>query len=173
MEWQWHQLDHIKSPAPCPRQIIIPAPHLSTFYRTDALPHAETTVSKYWRQFGSEIIGRKKRTIDKIHEKISELISKKAQMENNRKDKEANHKQTCNSPVKRCEFQSSAGRSCDYWRRPVHGWSQCMAQLRSQYTSLWCWTHYLQHIIVRMNGYPLWFLDFNTHFNNPASWLTG
>jgi len=36
-EWQWHQLGHMKS-APHSRQITMPAPHHSVFYRPDALP---------------------------------------------------------------------------------------------------------------------------------------
>jgi len=36
--------------APRYRQITMPAPHHSVFYRPDALPAAEPTVSKHWRQ---------------------------------------------------------------------------------------------------------------------------
>jgi len=36
--------------APHTRQITMPAPHRSVFYRPDALPAAQTTVSKHWRQ---------------------------------------------------------------------------------------------------------------------------
>jgi len=36
--------------APRSRQITTPAPHHSVFYRPDALPVAQPTVSKYWRQ---------------------------------------------------------------------------------------------------------------------------
>ena len=39
--------------APCSRQITMPAPHHSVFYRPDALPAAQPTVSKHWRQFTS------------------------------------------------------------------------------------------------------------------------
>jgi len=35
--------------APRPRQITTPAPHHSVFYRLDALPAAQPTVSKHWR----------------------------------------------------------------------------------------------------------------------------
>ena len=35
--------------APCSRQITTPAPHHSVFYRPDALPAAQPTVSKHWR----------------------------------------------------------------------------------------------------------------------------
>jgi len=48
-EWQWHQLDICKS-APCSRQITMPALHHSVFYRPGALPAAQPTVSKHWRQ---------------------------------------------------------------------------------------------------------------------------
>ena len=35
--------------APCSRQITMPAPHHSVFYRPDALPAAQPTASKHWR----------------------------------------------------------------------------------------------------------------------------
>ena len=35
--------------APSSRQITVPAPHHSGFYRPDALPAAQPTVSKHWR----------------------------------------------------------------------------------------------------------------------------
>jgi len=35
--------------APCSRQITMPAPHPSVFYRPDALPATQPTVSKHWR----------------------------------------------------------------------------------------------------------------------------
>jgi len=31
VEWQWHQLDHMQSFAPCSRQITTPVPHNSIF----------------------------------------------------------------------------------------------------------------------------------------------
>ena len=37
--------------APCSRQIATPAPHHSLFYRPDALPAAQPTASKHWRQY--------------------------------------------------------------------------------------------------------------------------
>jgi len=46
-EWQWHQLGICKS-ASCPRKITTPASHHSVFYRPDALPAAQPTVSKHW-----------------------------------------------------------------------------------------------------------------------------
>ena len=36
--------------APCSRQITMPVPHCSVFYRPDALPATQPTVSKHWRQ---------------------------------------------------------------------------------------------------------------------------
>jgi len=36
--------------APCSRQITTPTPQYSVFYRPDALPAAQPTVSKHWRQ---------------------------------------------------------------------------------------------------------------------------
>ena len=36
--------------APRSRQITMPAPHYSIFYRPDALPAAQPTASKHWRQ---------------------------------------------------------------------------------------------------------------------------
>ena len=36
--------------APCSRQITTPALHYSSFYRPDALPAAQPTPSKHWRQ---------------------------------------------------------------------------------------------------------------------------
>ena len=38
--------------ARCSRQITMPAPHYSVFYRPDALPAAQPTASKHWRQQG-------------------------------------------------------------------------------------------------------------------------
>jgi len=38
--------------APCSRQITMPAPHHSVFYMPDALPAAQPTASKHWRQKG-------------------------------------------------------------------------------------------------------------------------
>ena len=37
--------------APCSRQKTMPAPHHSVFYRPDALPAAQPTVSKHWKQY--------------------------------------------------------------------------------------------------------------------------
>ena len=48
-EWQWHQLGHMQS-ASRSRQRTTPAPHHSVFYRLDALPAAQPTASKHWRQ---------------------------------------------------------------------------------------------------------------------------
>ena len=37
--------------APCSRQITMPAPHHSVFYRPDALPATQPTASKHWRHY--------------------------------------------------------------------------------------------------------------------------
>ena len=37
--------------APSSRQITMPAPHHSVFYRPDALPAAQPTASKHWRHY--------------------------------------------------------------------------------------------------------------------------
>jgi len=49
-EWQWYQLGICKS-ASWPRQITMPASHHSVFYRSDALPAAQTTALKHWRHW--------------------------------------------------------------------------------------------------------------------------
>jgi len=41
--------------AHCSRQITTPAPHHSVFYRPDALPAAQPTVSKHWRHKRNKI----------------------------------------------------------------------------------------------------------------------
>ena len=41
--------------APRSRQITMPAPHQSVFYRPDALPAAQPTASKHWRQYEMDI----------------------------------------------------------------------------------------------------------------------
>ena len=47
-EWQWNQLGHtVCKSAYCSRQITTPTPHHSVFYRPDALPAAQPTVSKH------------------------------------------------------------------------------------------------------------------------------
>jgi len=48
-EWQWHQLEHMQV-CTLLQKITTPAPHYSVFYRPDALPAAQPTVSKHWRQ---------------------------------------------------------------------------------------------------------------------------
>jgi len=45
-EWQWNQLCHMQIYT-SPRQITTPAPHDSVFYRPDALPATQATVSKH------------------------------------------------------------------------------------------------------------------------------
>ena len=48
-EWQWHQLEHMQVCTSL-QKITTPAPHYSVFYRPDALPAAQPTASKHWRQ---------------------------------------------------------------------------------------------------------------------------
>jgi len=45
-EWQWHPLGHMQICISL--QTTTPVPHHSTFYRPDALPAAQPTVSKHW-----------------------------------------------------------------------------------------------------------------------------
>ena len=45
--------------APCSRQITMPAPHRSVFYRPDALPATQPTASKHWREISDAIIAYK------------------------------------------------------------------------------------------------------------------
>jgi len=47
-EWQWHQRGHMQI-APRLRQITMPGPQHSVFYRPDALPAAQPTASKHCR----------------------------------------------------------------------------------------------------------------------------
>jgi len=47
-EWQWHQLGHMQVCTSIQTDTT-PAPHRSVFYRPDALPAAQPTVSKHWR----------------------------------------------------------------------------------------------------------------------------
>jgi len=46
-EWQWLITAGPHASAPCSRQITMPAPHCSVFYRPDALPAAQPTASKH------------------------------------------------------------------------------------------------------------------------------
>jgi len=52
--------------APCSRQITTPAPHHSDFYRPDALPATQPTVSKHWRDFTCENSEKNKLTRTKV-----------------------------------------------------------------------------------------------------------
>ena len=51
--------------APSSRQITMPAPHHSVFYRPDALPAAQPTASKHWRQIASVWTKINKQHVDK------------------------------------------------------------------------------------------------------------
>ena len=46
-EWQWHLLGHMQVCTSLRRQTTTPTPHHSVFYRPDALPAAQPTVSKH------------------------------------------------------------------------------------------------------------------------------
>ena len=48
-EWQWHQLGHMQVCISLQRDDHTSTPPLS-FYRSDALPAAQPTASKHWRQ---------------------------------------------------------------------------------------------------------------------------
>ena len=51
-EWQWHQLGHMQVCTSLQTDTT-PAPHRSVFYRPDALPAAQPTASKHWRQYAA------------------------------------------------------------------------------------------------------------------------
>ena len=46
---RWAGTRKVEPTAPRSRQITMPAPHHSVFYRPDALPAAQPTASKHWR----------------------------------------------------------------------------------------------------------------------------
>ena len=52
--------------APRSRQITTPAPHLSVFYRPDALSATQPTVSKHWRHFEFNLLFFEMRRVDWI-----------------------------------------------------------------------------------------------------------
>jgi len=58
--------------APCSKEITMPAPHHSVFYRPDALPAAQPTVSKHWRQC-SGFTSTNKNLIQQKHRQCSYL----------------------------------------------------------------------------------------------------
>ena len=58
--------------APCSKEITMPAPHRSVFYRPDALPAAQPTVSKHWRQ-RSGFTSTNKNLIQQKHRQCSYL----------------------------------------------------------------------------------------------------
>ena len=51
--------------APRSKRITMPAPHCSVFYRPDALPATQPTVSKHWRQNSKHCINSKLLTVHK------------------------------------------------------------------------------------------------------------
>ena len=56
--------------APRSRQITMPVPHRSVFYRPDALPAAQPTVSKYWRNNCNKGNMNKTKVISGEHQKV-------------------------------------------------------------------------------------------------------
>ena len=52
-EWQWHQLGHIQVCISLQTDNHASTPPVKFFYSPDALPAAQPTVSKHWRQFYS------------------------------------------------------------------------------------------------------------------------
>jgi len=59
--------------APCSRQITMPTPHHSVFYRPDALPATQPTVSKHWRHIRSNNEIDKRINVSKIANNISAM----------------------------------------------------------------------------------------------------
>jgi len=60
--------------APHCRQITMPAPHHSVFYRPDALPVAQPTASKHWRQLTLYNTSAKNHKMRKILDKFSPCL---------------------------------------------------------------------------------------------------
>ena len=54
-EWQWHQLGHMQVCTSLQTDNHASTPPLS-FYRPDALPATQPTVSKHWRQWVSRVV---------------------------------------------------------------------------------------------------------------------
>jgi len=61
--------------APHSRQITTPTPHCSVFYMPDALPAAQPTASKHWRQQSTEGIVPSLHAIIKLYKKCTPLVS--------------------------------------------------------------------------------------------------
>ena len=62
--------------APRSRQITTPAPHRSSFYRPGAIPCAQPTESKHWRQYYSQITATKFATLFQQNCHLSKPSSK-------------------------------------------------------------------------------------------------
>ena len=60
--------------APCSRQTTTPAPHHSVFYRPDALPAAQPTASKHWRQDCKNILVKTKCQLFNVMKKVRHLL---------------------------------------------------------------------------------------------------
>ena len=54
-EWLWRQLGHVQVCISLQTDKHVSTPPLKFFYRPDALPAAQATVSKHWRQRGKTI----------------------------------------------------------------------------------------------------------------------
>ena len=61
--------------APHSRQITTPVPHHSIFYGPDALPDAQSTVSKHWRQFDCTVFELCEQTDKQRRRQIDILIT--------------------------------------------------------------------------------------------------
>ena len=55
-EWQWHQLGHMQVCISLQKDNHASTPPLKVFYRSDALPAAQPTASKHWRQLALKAI---------------------------------------------------------------------------------------------------------------------
>ena len=55
-EWQWHQLDHMQVCISLDTDNHASTPPLKVFYMPDALPAAQPTASKHWRQRWNNIL---------------------------------------------------------------------------------------------------------------------
>jgi len=70
LEWQWLQLGH-KQICTLPRQITMPASHHWVYYRPVALPAAQPTASKHWRQHKCQQKSMTKPSMSLVHDCVS------------------------------------------------------------------------------------------------------
>ena len=88
--------------APRSRQITMPAPHHSVFYRSDALPAAQPTVSKHWRQICNlqfHIILRSAAVFNLLHGKLQMKLRNDDNENWTRNQSETAHKHSLESIV--------------------------------------------------------------------------